>query len=164
MTTAPASPGASPLDAPSSRLLPSKLMLAKERPHLPGRVDALAIPPEHPFRCDPLAAGPLMAFSLIVYNTTPALSAQSAPSVRTGTRSSPRRNRYWAMCQRSGCGRSRKALQRSDQHVVRSAAPVPFRHNNPNPIWFRLCRLRNSKGIVRSQMPEAQMCQFMRNW
>jgi hypothetical protein len=41
------------------------------------------------------------------------------------------------MCQRSGCGRSRKALQRSDQHVVRSAAPVPFRHNNPKPIWFR---------------------------
>ena len=53
----------SPLDAPSSRLLPPELMLSKERPHLPGRVDASAIPPEHPFRCDPLAAGPLMAFS-----------------------------------------------------------------------------------------------------
>ena len=39
-------------------------MLTKERPHLPRRVDAAAIRPEHPFRRHPLAAGPLMAFSL----------------------------------------------------------------------------------------------------
>src|SRR5580658_5799348 len=64
MTTGSCISPRSPFDVPSSRLLPLKLMLTKERPHLPGRVDAVAIPPEHPFRRDTLAAGPLMAFSL----------------------------------------------------------------------------------------------------
>src|SRR5580704_10887107 len=40
-------------------------MLTKERPHLLRRVDAVAIPPDHPFRRYPLAARPLMAFSLV---------------------------------------------------------------------------------------------------
>ncbi len=39
-------------------------MFTKERPHLPRRVDAVAIPPDHPFRRYPLTARPLMAFSL----------------------------------------------------------------------------------------------------
>lgn len=33
-------------------------MLIKECPHLSGRVDAVAVPPEHPLRRDPRAAGP----------------------------------------------------------------------------------------------------------
>src|ERR1700719_1933463 len=62
--TTPAISRRSPLDAPSPRLLSRKLMLTKERPHLSRRVDAAAIPPDHPFRRYPLAARPLMAFSL----------------------------------------------------------------------------------------------------
>ena len=45
-------------------LLPSKLMLPKEYPHLFRRVDAAAISSDHPLCRDPLAAGSLMAFSL----------------------------------------------------------------------------------------------------
>ena len=67
---------------------------------------------------------------------------------------------YCVMVLLFGCGlvsgRSRKALQRSDQHVVRSAAPVPFRHNNPKPIWFRLCRLRAKR--VRGQSLSPFQC------
>src|SRR5438552_3994771 len=58
------SPGARLSTQPSPRLLPRKLMLTKERPHLPRRVDAVAIPPDHPFRRYTLAARPLMALSL----------------------------------------------------------------------------------------------------
>lgn len=39
-------------------------MFTKECPHLSGRVDAVAIRAEHPFRRDSLAARPLVAFSL----------------------------------------------------------------------------------------------------
>ncbi len=74
-TNAAPSPGVR-LDPPSQRLLPRKLMLTKERPHLPGRVYAAAIRPEHPLRRDPLAAGPLMAFSLdCVEHHVPIVSA-----------------------------------------------------------------------------------------
>jgi hypothetical protein len=61
MTTGPAISQRSPLDAPSPRLLPRKLVFGKE---LSRRIDAAAMPPDHPLRCYPLAAGPLMAFSL----------------------------------------------------------------------------------------------------
>jgi Rhodopirellula transposase DDE domain len=64
MTTGPAISQRSPLDAPSPTLLPRKLVFVKERPHLSRRIDAAAMPPDHPLRCYPLAAGPLMAFSL----------------------------------------------------------------------------------------------------
>src|SRR5215469_7212390 len=46
------------------RLLLREWMVVEERPHLPGRVDAAAIRPEHPFHGYPPAAGPLMAFAL----------------------------------------------------------------------------------------------------
>src|SRR5215469_9009711 len=54
------SPGAGHRHTPSPRLF-RKWALMKERPHLPGCVDAEAVRAEHPSRCYPLTAGPLMS-------------------------------------------------------------------------------------------------------
>ena len=59
MATAPSSSDARHWMHSHRDLLPLKLVLIKERPHLSRCVDVAAIPPDHPFQHYPLATGPL---------------------------------------------------------------------------------------------------------